>query len=158
MTEQQLWKFLSSKMKGKWLAQRHEDRLSQGIPDVSFSIRGVGHGWMELKAIDAAMPAAPVRIPHLTDLQRAWIMSHGQAGGGVFVLVSIGEGIYLFDYSVVYKLGLMTSVEMRETAAVFYQLKKNFDSDLFLKAVSGAMNHWRSVQADDIKGKVIGAG
>jgi hypothetical protein len=157
MTEQQLWSFLLSKLKGGGIFQRHEDRISQGIPDVSFSIRGIGHGWIELKAVGGVPPADVVRLPHFTDLQRAWIHTHGSVGGACFVLVAVGEGLYLFDWTSAYKLGSMTRDEMREQA-LFYGLKSKFDRSEFLSAVRRSALFWRAEQEAAQRASFLGDG
>lgn len=53
--EQLVWSALQRRMVGEWIAQRHEDRYSPGIPDVSFVRNGVS-GWIELKHADKNEP------------------------------------------------------------------------------------------------------
>ena len=92
MSEQALWQNLKTKMRGKWHVQRHEDRLSPGIPDLSFVCQGVA-GWMELKY----MEAWPKRADTLTDIglsvvQKAWMDAYVKHGGLAFVLLQVGHG------------------------------------------------------------------
>ena len=50
--EQLAWVNMRREMSGLWVAQRHEDRFTCGIPDVSFVLPGGVGGWIELKAGD----------------------------------------------------------------------------------------------------------
>lgn len=50
--EQLVWLGLDREFGNDWIAQRHEDKYSVGIPDVSF-VYGVHGGWIELKAAAA---------------------------------------------------------------------------------------------------------
>lgn len=97
--EQRMWGYLSGKMHGMWDAQRHEDRYSEDIPDVSFALtvgnRGIVgvDGWIELKTIPAwpASLKTMVNIPHLTSGQVNWMERRGSAGtGSVFMLLAVG--------------------------------------------------------------------
>ena len=50
--EQLAWDQMRVAMEPFWVAQRHEDKHSVGIPDLSFSLSGGRTGWVELKAAD----------------------------------------------------------------------------------------------------------
>jgi len=50
--EQLAWIALQRSMGAGWIVQRHEDRYSSGIPDVSYVLPGGAAGWIELKAGD----------------------------------------------------------------------------------------------------------
>lgn len=91
--EQRLWQYVRKGMAGRWHAQRHEDMLSAGIPDVSYAIDGVD-GWIELKAIDRwpARDATPVRVG-IRPAQVRWLSLRGQHGHGhCYVLLAVGRG------------------------------------------------------------------
>ena len=79
-----MWKWLAEDMRpSEWHAQRHEDRYSTGIPDISFALAGVD-GWLELKKLPEA-PKNPDRIfkiPHLLPEQVLWLNGRGDAGKG----------------------------------------------------------------------------
>lgn len=99
--ERALWDWLRNGMRGRWHAQRHEDRLSAGVPDVSYACGGAD-GWIELKRIRAfpVLPKTPVRT-NLTIQQALWLEARGRAGAGrCFVLVRSPRGVHLFRWSV----------------------------------------------------------
>ena len=91
--EQKQWQYLSTIMAGKWNAQRHEDKYSAGVPDVSYSMNGVD-GWIELKTIESWPKniKTTINIPHLKAGQVNWLEEFGKAGSGrMFLLLSVGE-------------------------------------------------------------------
>lgn len=97
--ERILWQYLARSLRGRWHAQRHEDRLTPGIPDVSWACEGKD-GWLELKALRAWPKRAdtPVRVG-LTAEQAAWLEARGRLGGGrCHVLVRVGQEHLLFDW------------------------------------------------------------
>jgi hypothetical protein len=117
MSEHRLWLYLRDNMASSWEAQRHEDRLSTGIPDVSYSM--LHHGWIELKYLAAAPKKAstPMRIEHYTTDQRNWIMRHGSRGGLVFLLLQVGRDYLLFDWTRAREIGQVTFAEHCAMAA-----------------------------------------
>lgn len=109
------------KFKDKWpslLPQRHEDSISDGIPDVSFVTReailepplppGVS-GWVELKTLSAWGPKT-TRIPHLRSGQVNWLVQRGRYCPHVYLLLWVRET----DEWLWIKGGLV-SHEMRDT-------------------------------------------
>lgn len=90
--EARQWRYLRDQMAGHWHVQRHEDKHSEDIPDVSFAARGVD-GFLELKTLAKwpVKPNTPVRIAHLTGGQVNWMEERGAAGNGhVYLLLAIG--------------------------------------------------------------------
>lgn len=92
--ERLLWEQIRAGMGYAWHCQRHEDRFTVGIPDVSFGIGG-RDGWMELKSIAKPPrdPSAPFDIPGLSVAQRNWMnvrIAHG-APDRCFVFVRVEE-------------------------------------------------------------------
>ncbi len=73
-----------------WAAQRHEDKHTKGIPDVSYSMNGV-NGWIELKTVEINK-LGKVNIPHFTAEQRQWLKRHGRRGGHCFLFVEVTGG------------------------------------------------------------------
>lgn len=139
MNEKQLWAFIRSKCRGKWLAQRHEDRISVGIPDVSFAICGVGHGWVELKSISCQLsPSAIVKVPHFTESQRAWLSSFGAVGGGCFVVLAVNGYILLLTSDAVSKVGQCTWGEL-VSMSIYSAHKGEFNGDAFVSALKSHM-------------------
>jgi hypothetical protein len=106
--EAALWHYLSNGMRGQWNAQRHEDRLTAGIPDVSFALNGVD-GWLELKALVRA--GASVNLG-LSNEQAIWLYRRGKIGSGhCFVLARIEKEHLLFQYNVANVLTCPQSME-----------------------------------------------
>ena len=106
-SEANLWKWLRDGMGSRWHAQRHEDKYSSGIPDVSYAIDGAD-GWLELKYLPAwpKRQETPVKIG-LSEIQRHWLTCRGRAGAGrCFVLAKIGRGdVLLFRWDALPLLG-----------------------------------------------------
>lgn len=95
--ETQLWRYLKNGMRGRWDAQRHEDKFSTGVPDVSYALEGVD-GWIELKSLSKwpARESTPVRIG-LRKEQSIWLAQRAQSGNGrCFILVRVGREHLLF--------------------------------------------------------------
>lgn len=99
MSESNLWSYLRVGMGPLWEAQRHEDKLTSGIPDVSYSI--THHGWIELKYL----PDKPKRdnsilkIDHYTPEQRNWLTLHGARGGLCFLMLQVDKTYMIFDWT-----------------------------------------------------------
>jgi len=96
--EQRVWKNIRDAMAGKWSAQRHEDRYSSGIPDVSFSYRDKGScvsGWIELKSAPKMTPLPDgervLKISHLTAEQVAWMLDRYHHGGFCVLIIRVVE-------------------------------------------------------------------
>lgn len=77
--EKALWNYVSAGMNNRWDCQRHEDRYSKGIPDVSYGINGV-NGWIELKISKQGKV-------NISQEQINWAISRGSRGGRCFVLI-----------------------------------------------------------------------
>lgn len=77
-----------------WHCQRHEDRFTTGIPDVSFGIKGKD-GWIELKVIPKPPRnlLAPFDLLDLSVDQRNWMNARTAHGGQdrCFVFVRVEE-------------------------------------------------------------------
>ena len=115
--ENALWKTVQRNMRGRWKAQRLEDKLSYGIPDVGFvMMEGGNFGFMELKRIPEypKREATPIRVPHRMHwkIQQAWIHSFGKRTGKVFLLFQVEKDYYLFDWRAVSLVGELTKANM----------------------------------------------
>ncbi len=94
-----MWVYLASKMRGLWDAQRHEDKYSVGIPDLSFAVRLDGRavdGWIELKTILAypTWDRTRIKIRHLKAEQVNWMERRARSGSGsVFLLLAVGRSM-----------------------------------------------------------------
>lgn len=95
--ETKFWGKISMAMSGAWDAQRHEDKISLGIPDVSFGFKGK-NGWIELKYLEdyPKKESSPIRIKHFTPEQKIWLEVRQMFGGNCWVLIGISKDIYLF--------------------------------------------------------------
>ena len=124
MNEAALWKCLSRAMGTRWEAQRHEDKHSTGIPDVSYVTDH--HGWIELKSLNPTKQQVvswmkrPVRIPHYTAAQRAWAKRFGAKGGRVWLFVRIDRHFLLFGWWSVDKIGKLTLPQMMAEAHTIF--------------------------------------
>lgn len=97
--ESALWRNLRLGMKHRWNAQRHEDRFSEGVPDVSYAIGG-RDGWIELKAAPQwpVRPTTPLRV-HMTPQQVLWLEQRGRAGNGrCFILLRVDRDYLLLTW------------------------------------------------------------
>ena len=111
--ERALWIYLANGMRGRWHAQRHEDKYASGIPDVSYAIHGVD-GWIELKSL-SRRPARPE--VGLSKIQSAWLTLRGRMGNGnCFVLARFGREHLLFSWKV---SGVLTE---KQPLSVLYEI------------------------------------
>ena len=126
MSENALWKYLRDGMGATWESQRHEDKLSTGIPDVSYST--TLHGWIELKFIAEPPKRAStiLRIPHYTAEQRNWLERHGKRGGRCFLLLQVGREYLLFDWTGALSVGRVTMDELRAIAVARWSGRIDF--------------------------------
>lgn len=85
--ESTFWAYLRKGMGARWKAERVENRLAAGFPDVFFTIDGV-HGLVELKYLPKKKKT--ITISHFTDEQRAFSYRHKTP-----ILIQI-ENEYLF--------------------------------------------------------------
>ena len=93
MTEVELWALVNISMGNLWHAQRHEDSISIGIPDVSFTYSGV-NGWMELKC-SSPSGKRPIRIPKLKPEQLNWAHNRIAHGGYCWICWQMSEKLLL---------------------------------------------------------------
>lgn len=117
MAERSLWLYVRNGMKGSWDATRHEDRLSAGVPDVSYGINNV-NGWLELKSL-YSWPKDQftiVRIPGFTDQQRAWLQNRGCKGGRCWLLIRVERTYLLFSWCQVHLVGKLIKTHLHATA------------------------------------------
>jgi hypothetical protein len=102
--EQKMWDYLTAAMRGRWDAQRHEDKLSNSVPDVSFACQGVD-GWLELKTIEEWPKRATtmVKLQHLRSGQVNWMEDRGRRGrGACWVLLAVGGGFGNADWVLIH--------------------------------------------------------
>jgi hypothetical protein len=68
--EQKVWDTLKRRMPEDFIPQRHEDKYSAGIPDLSFVWRGVS-GWIELKNATPSFEVRPAQLAWMTKRSKA---------------------------------------------------------------------------------------
>ena len=127
MAERSLWLYLRNGMKGIWDATRHEDRMSPGIPDISYGLNGV-NGWLELKSLYywPMHPTTTIRIPGFTDQQRVWLQNRGHRGGRCWLLIRIERTYLLFSWEQVHLIGELTKAQMYFEATKVWQTSINW--------------------------------
>lgn len=117
LPEQRLWDWLRDRLQGQWFAERIENELRAGVPDVYFS-HAKGRGWIELKVLDhwPRLETTRVKIPSWTAQQRNWMQQHRQHGGHAWLVVGIeqtGEVLILPDISAAQAIDHWTQDEIR---------------------------------------------
>jgi len=116
--EKLFWNSIDKMMRGRWDAQRHEDKYSVGIPDVSYGLNGV-NGWIELKAY-SKWPTKG--FPHLEPEQVNWLIDRGRKGGYCFLMAKIVNTILIFRWTHVDELACPhTEKELREMALAHWE-------------------------------------
>ncbi len=118
--EKKMWAKLSAAMGYGWHAQRHEDSISRGIPDVSFGARQV-QGWIELKVL----PRWPslnriVKLEKFTPQQKAWLINRGQFAGACWFLLCVKKEWLLFHWMNVREIGKLPIRELKSKAALMW--------------------------------------
>jgi len=101
MNESGFWRYLYNRMKPVWIAERIENLVDEGTPDVYFTTTVNGSmGWIELKYAHRwpKRPTTPLRLDHFTPAQKGWLKRHGMAGANVFVLLQVDREYFIFDY------------------------------------------------------------
>ena len=127
--ERKFWQWLDGKVGNLWHAQRHEDKHSVGIPDVSYGCMGT-QGWIELKSL-TAWPRKG--FPALSVEQANWLAKRGGKGGKCWLLVDYNDMLLLFTW--------FNTMALQENENDFigarklvswYGYKKTFDPNEFL--------------------------
>jgi hypothetical protein len=90
--EQAAWAQLRLAMDDHWVAQRHEDRFSVGIPDVSFVLPGGHSGWIELKAANLAGKVV------IRQSQILWMHRRAKIGAACFIMIRGVPGWCSIDF------------------------------------------------------------
>lgn len=107
--------------------QRHEDKLTAGIPDCSYGFNRV-NGWVELKTYDNWPSDGMLKWEDLKPEQVNWLIARGKAGGHCFLLLEVGtdpktSDILLFSWSTLRKIRQYNKEELEEVALHFGKLK-----------------------------------
>lgn len=119
--EQALWDKIRDAMSGGWRADRVENKILQGMPDVYFGVSPQLAGWLELKVLPM-MPSkdnTKVRIPHYTAFQANWHWTHRDFGTRSWILVQCGDELFVFASRMALALFEgMTPSQFRKAAVV----------------------------------------
>lgn len=96
--EQALWDKIRTAMDGGWRADRVENKILQGMPDVYFAISPQLTGWLELKVLPLfpARPETKIRIPHYTAYQANWHWTHRDFGTKSWIMIRHQEELHVF--------------------------------------------------------------
>lgn len=120
MSEAALWAATRKHLRRADL-MRVENSVCPGTPDVNGCYRGVEF-WIELKKVPRPRrTTTPVRIPHFTPQQRAWIKRRGRRA---FVLLQVGRAYFLHGPEDVDALGGLTYDEHWQRARLAWSQKE----------------------------------
>ena len=143
LPEQRLWDWLRDRLGGHWFAERVENEVKVGTPDVYFA-HPRGKGWLELKSIKAwpRLESTPLKLPNWTTAQRAWMQEHSRMGGCSWLVVQIedtNEVLILPDVIALKAIDTWTQDEARyKTARTIGMLreKRSIDAQMLLDKLS----------------------
>ena len=119
-----------------WDVQSHEDKYTEGIPDLSYGALDVG-GWIELKQVHKPVLAStPLRPKKYTMQQVNWMTKRAKRSGHCFIMVKVGDYDYfIFDWRDAKKVREgMTIAEYHETAIMFW--KRSIDPHYLIKILA----------------------
>jgi hypothetical protein len=92
-----------------------ENGCGLGTPDVNCV-----SGWLELKSIEGwpVRPDTPVKIEHLSQDQRVWLLMRRRAGGRAWLLLKVADDWLLFDGADVFDRRFGTEMNRAEVEAL----------------------------------------
>lgn len=134
MSESRLFQRLKRATPGfHW--QRHEDKLTSGIPDCDYGACGVG-GWVELKTYDSwpRNESEPLKWTDLKPTQVNWCIKRYKSNPRVWFLVQVKDDWFLIRGCHARKFGKLTKAELLElsdihgTNAISRKIAKVFTS------------------------------
>lgn len=81
------------------IMQRHEDKFTSGIADISFTSR-LATGWIELKHCKKylADDVRSVSFKRFTKLQRKYLIERGRLGTPCYCLLSVAGDVWLISW------------------------------------------------------------
>ena len=102
---------------------RHEDEMTVGIPDVSYSCPGI-HGWIELKALHnwPKRESTPVRFPKFKPAQRRFLVNRGELGGFCFFMAVVERDVIVIDWSQLEVVGELNKEGLVGIAQYYHKL------------------------------------
>ena len=120
MDESGFWRYLQKGMGARWKAERVENRLAAGFPDIFFTIGSI-HGLVELKYLPKKRKT--ITIGHFTDEQRAFSFRHKTP-----ILIQIEDEYLLFGHDHSLTLGRGESlIEFQKKAVARWVGSIHFD-------------------------------
>lgn len=132
-----MWDTLRKNMRGRWRAQRLEDKCSEGIPDLCYALPGRrGLGFIELK-YKAAWPkraSTPLRLRHYTQQQRIWLRWFGAWAAKCFLLLQVGNDYLLFGWEAAQQVGELPREALLAKAAGYW--RGSIDLDEFTELLT----------------------
>jgi hypothetical protein len=118
-SERSFWRTLQKNGKPYWEAERVENPVGPGTPDVYYTINSNGKmGWMELKYV-VSFPkrlTTPLKIDHFTPQQRAFIRRHGSIGAQVHLFIQVGREYFLLEWQDALKVGELLYNDYKDLA------------------------------------------
>lgn len=121
LPEQKLWDRFRRAISDDILAQRVENLVGQGWPDV-LTLGGPDGfvAWVELKAVESKPARASTRVlgdkKGLSRDQRNWFFEWHRFGGNCFVLVAVGREHFLVPGGLADQVNDMTMADLAQVA------------------------------------------
>ena len=139
--ESDFWKFLRDKMTGYWTAERVENILTAGTPDVSYGVPS-HQGWIELKYMRQfpKRDTTKVKIKHWEPIQKQWIVKRGMVSGNCWMMIRVEDEIFLFSYDQTYLVEEWTKREWRMNCSGYWTAGA-FDPMAFFKLLEAGCYH-----------------
>ena len=108
-----------------------------GIPDKTYSTKQGVRGWIEAKFADSwpRRPSTPLRLPHYTAEQKAFLLLEGEFCGYCWLMVRVDRDIFLFDHYAAQDVGNLCRADMIERA-IYYSTVRTFEETYFLKILN----------------------
>jgi len=128
-SESSLWRAVSKNMQGRWIAERMENLVASGTPDVYFTLVQCGTmGWLELKHAHEwpKKPKTPLKIKHYTKEQKAFIKRHGYIGANIFVLLQVEKEYFLNDWGLALRIGTLTRDQLKELSLGYWMHRVDY--------------------------------
>jgi len=108
-SESSLWKTLYTNMKPFWEAERIENAVGIGVPDVYATMNSGRMVWIELKHVHywPKKETTQLKIKHYTPQQRSFIRRHGKKGANVYILLQVERDYFLLTWQAALRIGEM---------------------------------------------------
>lgn len=123
MSETKFWTELNAGFRGKWDAERVDNRIAPGFPDVSYGMNGV-NGHIELKYLAKWPKNGTVETAKVFgtqfNRQKQWLVDRGECGGHCFLFIWVKDPTewLLIDHRGLAAMDAFVSVEDLHRTAV----------------------------------------